>query len=119
MTYDPKLRYCTHGRDIGGIVSPGQYHCIRESQHGDREHFYIVTDYDVDKIDNFAKKYRDMRRSKETLCKLIAQSLHDTIQVDGYVGGAIKLAIIQPTGARVIEDSVTIRGYIDDPWINR
>lgn len=68
---------------------------------------------------NFAKKYTQMRGSKETLLKLVAQSLHDTIQVDGDVGGTIKLATIDATEARVIDDAVVVRGFIDDPWVNR
>lgn len=68
---------------------------------------------------NFARRYKEARGNKETLTKLVAQSLHDTIQVDGDVGGAIKLGIIDSTGARIIEDAEVVRAFIDNPWINR
>ena len=71
---------------------------------------------------NFAKNYKAALRaedSKLALAKLVAQSLYDTIQVDGDVGGAIKLSIIDATGARILEEPDLIRNYINDPWLNR
>jgi 20S proteasome alpha/beta subunit len=71
---------------------------------------------------NFAKNYKavlKMADPKTELAKLVAQSLHDTIQVDGDVGGPIKLSIIDSTGARVLEEPDVIRYFIHDPWLNR
>lgn len=71
---------------------------------------------------NFAKKYKESLRArepKEALTKLVAQSLHDTIQVDGDVGGPIKIGIIDSVGARIVDDPDIIRDWIDDRWINR
>jgi len=59
----------------------------------------------------FAKEYRDDMTVDE-LCKLVAQSIYDTLCIDGDVGGSIKLAIIDADGLREISDSDT-RDYIE------
>lgn len=51
----------------------------------------------------FAKSYnKDMNVSD--LCELVAQTLYDTIKVDGDVGGKIRIAIIDSTGLREVPD---------------
>lgn len=52
----------------------------------------------------FAKNYREDKTVNE-LCTLVAQSLYDTICIDGDVGGTIKLAIIDAEGLRELSDS--------------
>jgi 20S proteasome alpha/beta subunit len=59
----------------------------------------------------FARSFKEDMTVDE-LCKLVAQSIYDTTRVDGDVGGAIRLAIIDHDGLREISDS-DIRNYIE------
>jgi 20S proteasome alpha/beta subunit len=52
----------------------------------------------------FSKDYRADMTINE-MCKLVAQSLYDTMQIDGDVGGPIRMAIIDSDGTREIPDS--------------
>ena len=52
----------------------------------------------------FSMHYRD-DMSIDDLCKLVAQSIYDTKQIDGDVGGLIRMTIIDSDGTREIPDS--------------
>ncbi len=65
---------------------------------------------------NFAKKY-DENMSVEEISYLVAQSIYDTIEIDGDVGGKIRMAIITPKiGFREISD---VEKYIERWEIGR
>jgi 20S proteasome alpha/beta subunit len=59
----------------------------------------------------FAKDYKDELTINE-LCELVAQSLYDTMQIDGDVGGQIRMAIIDADGLREIPDS-DVNNYVE------
>ncbi len=52
----------------------------------------------------FAKEYVD-DMTVEKLCILVAQSIYDTMQIDGDVGGQIRISIIDSEGARELSDT--------------
>lgn len=52
----------------------------------------------------FAKNYVDEMTIND-LCELVAQSIYDTMQIDGDVGGQIRMSIIDVDGTREIPDS--------------
>jgi 20S proteasome alpha/beta subunit len=66
---------------------------------------------------NFAKRYERDKPLLET-CRLVAQSFHDTIEVDGDVGGRIRMAILDSTGERE-PDRHIIEEYIEDKWTRK
>lgn len=49
----------------------------------------------------FAKNYEE-DLTVDALCRLVAQSIYDTEQIDGDVGGTIRLAVIDSEGLRII-----------------
>ena len=51
----------------------------------------------------FAKEYRE-DMNVDALTKFVVQSIYDTSQIDGDVGGKIKIAIISNEGLRLISD---------------
>ncbi|MGI0073782.1 MAG: hypothetical protein ACREA3_08220 [Nitrosotalea sp.] len=62
----------------------------------------------------FAKNYqKDMDVDK--ISSLVAQTLYDTISVDGDVGGKIRIVIIEKSGIREIPDN-DINELIGDKW---
>jgi 20S proteasome alpha/beta subunit len=62
----------------------------------------------------FAKKYRDDMTVDEE-CTLVSQSIYDTIQIDGDVGGKVSLAVINSHGFSNIESDV----YIEEWGVER
>ncbi len=59
----------------------------------------------------FGRDYREDMSLLE-LCKLVAQSIYDTMQIDGDVGGSIKMAIIDSDGTREISDT-DVKNYVE------
>jgi len=59
----------------------------------------------------FARDYRNEMTVNE-LCKLTAQAIFDTMQIDGDVGGPIRMAIIDSDGTREVSDS-DVNNYVE------
>lgn len=59
----------------------------------------------------FARDYREDMSFNE-MGKLVAQSIYDTMQIDGDVGGSIRMVIIDSDGTREIPDS-DVQNYIE------
>ena len=59
----------------------------------------------------FSRDYRD-DMSLQELCKLVAQSIYNTMQIDGDVGGSIRMSIIDSEGTRAISDR-DVQNYIE------
>jgi 20S proteasome alpha/beta subunit len=59
----------------------------------------------------FARDYREDMSFNE-MSKLVAQSIYDTMQIDGDVGGSIRMVIIDSDGTREIPDS-DVQNYIE------
>jgi 20S proteasome alpha/beta subunit len=52
----------------------------------------------------FAKNYEKTNMNDETdLATLVAQAFHDTMNIDGDVGGKVRMAIIDQTGLREVQ----------------
>jgi 20S proteasome alpha/beta subunit len=64
----------------------------------------------------FTKDFKNNMTIDE-LCKLVSQSIYDTMAIDGDVGGKIRLAIIDDEGIRELSDSDT-KNYINE-WQNK
>jgi 20S proteasome alpha/beta subunit len=59
----------------------------------------------------FARDYKEDMTWIE-MCKLVAQSIYDTMQIDGDVGGSIRVIVIDPDGTREIPDA-DVQEYIE------
>jgi 20S proteasome alpha/beta subunit len=59
----------------------------------------------------FARDYREDMTLNE-MCKLVAQSIYDTMQIDGDVGGPIRMLIIDSDGTRELPDS-DVQNYLE------
>lgn len=59
----------------------------------------------------FSKDFKDEMTVDEA-CKLVAQSIYDTMQIDGDVGGPIRITVIDSEGTRNIQDS-DVQDYVE------
>ena len=66
----------------------------------------------------FAKKY-DSNMELDPLLELIAQSLWDTSQVDGDVGGTIRMSLIDRDGYHELPRTDIYNKFVKDKWTNR
>jgi len=53
---------------------------------------------------HFAKNFKENMNVND-LCRIVAQSIYDTMRIDGDVGGEIRIAIIDSKGFREISES--------------
>lgn len=99
--------------DIFGFIIAG----LEENDEGHEAYAYNISSYDGFRLGlcrpyaiqgkpliahyMFAKNYEE-DLTVDALCRLVAQSIYDTEQIDGDVGGTIRLAVIDSDGLREI-----------------